>query len=82
MIGQMVKQDAGLDDDEARLLSVGMVAWPRSPRGTGSPLRDHIRGRPLSQLVARLAWRGISGWPAASGETPHGSQDRDPVRAA
>ena len=38
-------------------------AWPRSPRGTGSAPRDHIPREAAEQLVARLAWRGISGWP-------------------
>ena len=38
-------------------------AWPRSPRGTGSSTRDHIPREAAEQLVARLAWRGISGWP-------------------
>src|ERR1700728_1573682 len=42
MISQMVRQDAGLDDDEARLLSVGMVGLAQvTARYWRSP-RDHI----------------------------------------
>jgi AcrR family transcriptional regulator len=63
MISQMVKQDAGLDDDEARLVSVGMVGLAQVTARYWLSTRDHIPREAAEQLVARLAWRGISGWP-------------------
>jgi AcrR family transcriptional regulator len=63
MISQMVKQDAGLDDDEARLVSVGMVGLAQVTARYWLSTRDHIPRGAAEQLVARLAWRGISGWP-------------------
>jgi AcrR family transcriptional regulator len=63
MISQMVRQDAGLDDDEARLLSVGMVGLAQVTARYWLSTRDHIPREAAEQLVARLAWRGISGWP-------------------
>jgi AcrR family transcriptional regulator len=63
MISQMVSQDAGLDEDEAQLLSVGMVGLAQVTARYWLTTRDHIERETAEQLVARLAWRGISGWP-------------------
>ena len=63
MISRVIREDAGISDDEAHLLGMGLVGMAHvSARywvGTG-------RGIPkdaAEQLLARLAWRGISGWP-------------------
>ena len=87
MISPMVRQDAGLDDDEAHLVSVGMVGLAQVTARYWLSARDHIPREAAEQLVARLAWRGISGWPRSEllggpGEEHSGSEDRDPVRAA
>jgi AcrR family transcriptional regulator len=63
MISQIVRQDAGLDDEEAHLLSVGMVGLAQVTARYWLTTRDHIPREAAEQLVARLAWRGISGWP-------------------
>jgi AcrR family transcriptional regulator len=63
MISLMVRQDAGLDDDEAHLVSVGMVGLAQVTARYWLSARDHIPREAAEQLVARLAWRGISGWP-------------------
>ena len=63
MISPMVRQDAGLDDDEAHLVSVGMVGLAQVTARYWLSARDHIPREAAEQLVARLAWRGISGWP-------------------
>ena len=63
MISQMVRQDAGLDDDEAHLVSVGMVGQAQVTARYWLSTRDHIPREAAEQLIARLAWRGISGWP-------------------
>ena len=63
MISPFVRQDAGLDDDEARLLSVGMVGLAQVTARYWLSTRDHMPREAAEQLVARLAWRGISGWP-------------------
>ena len=59
MVSQIVREDAGLSEDEAHLL-VGMAQvtaryWLSN--------RNHIPRETAEQIVARLAWRGISGWP-------------------
>ena len=63
MISPIVGQDAGLDDDEARLLSVGMVGLAQVAARYWLSTCDRIPRQAAEQLVARLAWRGISGWP-------------------
>jgi AcrR family transcriptional regulator len=63
IVSQMVRQDAGLDDDEAHLVSVGMVGLAQVTARYWLSAREHIPRETAEQLVARLAWRGISGWP-------------------
>ncbi len=63
MISQVVKSDAGLDDDEAHLLSIGMVGMAQVTARYWLNARDHIPREAAEQVVARLAWRGISGSP-------------------
>ena len=63
LISQMVRQDAGLDDEEAHLLSVGMVGLAQVTARYWLSTRGRIPREAAEQLVARLAWRGISGWP-------------------
>jgi AcrR family transcriptional regulator len=63
MVSQTVREDAGLSDDEAHLLSVGMVGMAQVTARYWLSARDHIPREAAEQLVARLAWRGISGWP-------------------
>src|SRR4029077_21112468 len=63
MISPMIRQDAGLDDAEAHLVSVAMVGLAQvTARYWLSTTREHIPRETAEQLVARLAWRGISGW--------------------
>src|SRR6516225_286635 len=63
MVSQAVREDAGLSDDEAHLLSVGLVGMAQVTARYWLSTRDHIPREAAEQLVARLAWRGISGWP-------------------
>jgi AcrR family transcriptional regulator len=63
MVSQMVRQDAGLDDDEAHLVSVGLVGLAQVTARYWLSTRGHIPREAAEQLIARLAWRGISGWP-------------------
>jgi AcrR family transcriptional regulator len=63
MVSQAVSEDTGLSADEARLLSVGMVGMAQVTARYWLSTRDHIPREAAEQLVARLAWRGISGWP-------------------
>ena len=63
MVSQVVREDAGISDDEAHLLSVGMVGMAQVTARYWLTSRDRVPREAAEQLVARLAWRGISGWP-------------------
>lgn len=63
MVSEAVREDAGLSADEAHLLSIGMVGMAQITARYWLSTLDHIPREAAVQLVARLAWRGISGWP-------------------
>jgi len=63
LVSEVVKQDAGISDEEARLLSVAMVGMAQVSARYWLSSHGHISREAAEQMVARLAWRGISGWP-------------------
>ncbi len=71
MVSRAVSEDTGLSEQEAHLLSVGLVGMAQVTARYWLGTRDHISREAAEQLVARLAWRGISGWPRSeSAEYP------------
>src|SRR5437763_9534925 len=63
LVSQAIKEGAGLSHDEAHLIGVGLVGMAQVTARYWLSARDHIPREAAEQLVARLAWRGISGWP-------------------
>jgi AcrR family transcriptional regulator len=63
MVSQVVREDAGLSDEEAHLLSIAMVGMAQVSARYWLSSHGHITRQAAEQMVARLAWRGISGWP-------------------
>ncbi len=65
MVSEFIREDAGVSDPEADLLGMALVGmaqvsaryWLSSDRGIGQETAE--------DLLARLAWRGISSWPLA-----------------
>jgi AcrR family transcriptional regulator len=63
MVSAFIREDAGVADDEAHLLGMALVGmaqvsaryWLSTDRGIPKDAAE--------QMLARLAWRGISGWP-------------------
>jgi AcrR family transcriptional regulator len=66
MISQFIREDAGLRDDEARLLGMALVGMAQVSSRYWLSTDQAIPKDAAEQLLARLAWRGISGWPRAS----------------
>ena len=66
MVSEFIREDAGVSDDEADLLGMALVGmaqvsaryWLGSERAIGQETAE--------DLLSRLAWRGISGWPLAA----------------
>ncbi len=66
MISEVIKEDTSIPDEAAHLLGVGLVGTAQvSARYWLDSDRDMAREDAV-QLMARLAWRGISGWPLAA----------------
>src|SRR5580700_2172322 len=63
MISEFIREDAGLDDDQAHLLGIGLVGMAQISATYWLSTDRAIPKDAAEQLMARLAWRGISGWP-------------------
>jgi AcrR family transcriptional regulator len=63
MVSEAIAEGAGISDDEAHLIGVGLVGMAQVTARYWLSARDHIPREAAEQLVSRLAWRGISGFP-------------------
>jgi len=66
MISQFIREDAGLSDEEAHLLGMALVGMAQVSSRYWLSTDRAIPKEAAEQLLARLAWRGISGWPRTS----------------
>ena len=66
MVSQFIHSDAGLGDDEAHLLGMALVGMAQVSSRYWLSTGQAIPKDAAEQLMARLAWRGISDWPRAS----------------
>ena len=66
MISEIISEDAGIGDEEAHLLGMGLVGMAQVSATYWLGTDRVIPKDAAEQLMARLAWRGISGWPRAS----------------
>jgi len=80
MVSQVIKSDTGLSDEEAHLLSIGLVGMAQVTARYWLATLGTIPRDAAEQLVARLAWRGISGWPRTTDTVP--ATDTPPGEAA
>ena len=69
LISQVIREDAGLADDEAYLLSIGLLGMAQVSARYWLSTLGSIPREAAEQLVARLAWRGISGWPRTTDQS-------------
>ncbi len=65
MISQIIREDTGLGADEASLLGMGLVGMAQVAATYWLSMDQTIPKDAAEQLIGRLAWRGISGWPRA-----------------
>src|SRR5690242_17260263 len=66
MISEIISEDAGIGDEEAHLLGMGLVGMAQVSATYWLGTDRAIPKDAAEQLMARLAWRGISGWPRGS----------------
>jgi AcrR family transcriptional regulator len=62
-ISQVIQEDTGCSSDEAHLLGVGLVGMAEVSARYWLTSHGSIPKDAATQLMARLAWRGISGFP-------------------
>jgi AcrR family transcriptional regulator len=63
MVSESIHEDAGLGQDEAHMLGMALVGMAQvSARDWLNRNRTIPQGE-AEELISRLAWRGISGWP-------------------
>ncbi|WP_344970301.1 TetR/AcrR family transcriptional regulator [Salinactinospora qingdaonensis] len=62
LIGEVIRQDTSVSDDEAHLLSVALVGMAETSARYWLNNYGSVPKHAAEQLIARLAWRGISGW--------------------
>jgi AcrR family transcriptional regulator len=74
MVSQFIHEDAGLGEDEAHLLGMALVGMAQVSARYWLSTDRAIPKDEAEQLIARLAWRGISGWPMT------GSAELTPAR--
>jgi AcrR family transcriptional regulator len=62
-ISRFIAEDAGVSDTEAHLLGMALVGMGQVSARYWLNTGREISKDAAEQLIARLAWRGISGWP-------------------
>lgn len=65
MVSEFIREDAGVSDDEADLLGMALVGMAQVSSRFWLSTERTIDKDDAEDLLARLAWRGISGWPLA-----------------
>jgi AcrR family transcriptional regulator len=63
MVSQFIREDTGLSDAEAHLLGMALVGMAQVSARYWLSMDQEMPQEAAEQLIARLAWRGISGWP-------------------
>src|SRR5260370_13165740 len=67
MVSEFIREDAGVSNDEADLLGMALVGLAQVSARYWLSTERTIDQQLAEDLLARLAWRGISGWPLAEG---------------
>ena len=66
MVAQFIREDAGVSNEEAHLLGMALVGMAQVTARYWLSTDRAIPKDGAEELIARLAWRGISGWPRTS----------------
>jgi AcrR family transcriptional regulator len=72
MVSEFIREDAGVSNEEADLLGMALVGMAQVSSRYWLSSEGSIDQNSAEDLLARLAWRGISGWPLADGAHEQG----------
>jgi hypothetical protein len=67
MVSEFIREDAGVSNAEADLLGIALVGMAQVSSRYWLSTERVIDQNIAENLLARLAWRGISSWPLAEG---------------
>jgi AcrR family transcriptional regulator len=67
MVSDFIREDAGISDEQAELLGMALVGMAQVSSRYWLSNDGAIDKNTAEDMLARLAWRGISGWPLAEG---------------
>lgn len=67
LTSEVIRTDTGLTEEEAHLLGIGLVGMAETAARYWINSTGSIPKEAAEQLIARLAWRGISGWELTRG---------------
>jgi AcrR family transcriptional regulator len=70
LVSQFIHEDAGIGDDEAHLLGMALVGMAQVSARYWLSTDRAIPRDEAEQMITRLAWRGISGWPMTGQTEP------------
>ncbi len=70
MVSQFIREDAGVGDQEAHLLGIALVGMAQVTARYWLSTDQEMPKSVAEELIARLAWRGISNWPRDGGAGP------------
>jgi AcrR family transcriptional regulator len=63
MVSQFIQEDAGVGEAESHLLGMALVGMAQVSARYWLSTKREIPKDVAEQLIGRLGWRGISGWP-------------------
>ncbi len=66
MVSRFIREDAGVSNEEAHLLGMALVGMAQVSARYWLSTNQAIPKNAAEQLIARLAWRGISDWPLSA----------------
>jgi hypothetical protein len=66
MISEVIAEDTSIPEEAAHLLGVGLVGTAQVSARYWLRTGRRMPQDEAEQLMARLAWRGISGWPLSA----------------
>jgi hypothetical protein len=66
MVSEVIAEDTSIPAEAAHLLGVGLVGTAQVSARYWLRTGQKIPQEEAEQLMARLSWRGISGWPLAN----------------
>ena len=74
---EVIAEDTGLGSEESTMLAFGLMGMAQLERPPLAARETSIDRERAAELVSRMGWRGISGFPPPANDPPVGRIRRD-----